>query len=268
VKIVALTTVYNERRVITAFLHHCAAQNIHVYLTDNSSTDNTVELARPFLGRHLIAIDTLPRPNGFDLPAILQHHTELAAVLDADWFVHLDADELLVSGHGHLSLHDAFEQADRLGFNAIHFMEYVFVPTQQTPEHTSEHFVQTMRWYYPFLPRIPHRLIAWKKQRHPVDLLSTGGHAVSFEGLRVYPRWLAMKHYICLNLEHALEKWGHMTFSPEMIRRGWGVRRCRITANSIAWPSEENLRTWISDDGLDPSFPEKSHRIFRPEYAQ
>lgn len=263
-KIVALITAYNEELYIEQALRHCAQQGISVYLINNNSTDRTETIAKAFLGKGLIGMETLPRPNGFDLPTILQRETELAATLDGDWFIHLDADEFLVSNHSQLTLCDAFEDADRRGFNAIHFMEYVFVPTAEHPHHEHPSFLETMRWYYPFLPRVPHRLIAWKKQPHAVDLLSSGGHVVAFEGMRIYPRWLAIKHYMFLSLDHALRKWGQMTFSPDMIRRGWGARRRQVNKDTLVLPPENELRVFSGDWALNPSFPERTHKVFRP----
>ncbi len=262
-KIIALMSVYNEEKYIAHVLRHCIQQGLFVYLINNSSTDRTEEIARQFAGKGILTIETLPRPDGFDLPAILKRETELAATLDGDWFIHLDADEFLVSGHADLSLHDAFADADRRGFNAIHFMEYVFVPTQEQPNHEHDQFLQTMRWYYPFLPRSPHRLIAWKRQPQPVDLVSSGGHAVAFPLRRIYPRWLAMKHYVCLSHEHACRKWVDLKFSTEMEARGWSANRRNLTRESIVFPPEKKLREYRGDAELDPSFPEKSHIIFK-----
>lgn len=263
-KIIALMSVFNEERYIASVLRHSIEQGLLVYLINNSSTDRTEEIARTYLGRGLVGIETLPRPDGFDLPAILQRETELAFTLDGDWFVHLDADEFLVSGHAGLSLRDIFRDADRRGFNAIHFMEYVFVPTREHPTHEHDRFLETMRWYYPFLPRTPHRLIAWKRQRQPVDLVTGAGHAVAFPGLRTYPRWPAMKHYVALSHEHACHKWVAQTFSPSMQARGWSTQRRALTPDQIGLPSEKDLREYRGDADLDPSFPRAAHLLFRP----
>lgn len=261
-KIVLLVTVYNEERHIKNFLAHHERQGLWVYLLDNESTDRTATCAQEFYGRNLLHIETLPRPHGFDLETILGREEELATELDADWFVHVDADEFLVSGQRDLSLLDAFRQADRLGFNVVHFMEYVFVPTREHPDHENGNYLETMRWYYPFLPRYPHRRIAWKRQKTPVDLVSSGGHAVNFPGLRMYPRWLAMKHYIALSHAHACTKWVRMDFNPRMMKRGWGVERSKLTPESIVFPSENILRLFTGDATLNPDRPEKKHLIF------
>src|SRR5918911_1328348 len=45
------------------------------------------------------------------------------------------------------------------------------------------YFWQTMRWYYPSLPRFPPRLNAGKRKAEPVGLAPSGGHRVRFPGL-------------------------------------------------------------------------------------
>ena len=65
-----------------------------VIVSDNGSTDDTAEIARRYLGHGLVGMESLKRPEYFSLQRVLTRKQELAATLDADWFIHHDADEI------------------------------------------------------------------------------------------------------------------------------------------------------------------------------
>jgi hypothetical protein len=113
-----------------------------------------------------------------------------------------------------------------------------------------------MRFYYPFVPSLPQRLNAWKRQEERVDLAWKGGHRVQFPGLRMAPRHLVMRHYLFLSVEHAVEKYlqrgGYVTSGLE---RGWHSWRARLDPERIALPRQSELRRYVSDDLLDRAEP-------------
>jgi hypothetical protein len=260
-RIVALIASHNERRFIGSCIEHLREQGVETYLIDNYSTDETVEIAERYLGRGLIGIETLPggEGNDFVLRTQLRRKEELARELEADWFIHLDPDEVrLPPPGGAATLAEELAVADRSGYNAANFLELTFLPTREAPDHDHGDFAQTLRTYYPLLPEFPHRLNAWKAGRE-VDLRSKGGHQVRFSGLRMYPRSFLMKHYLLLGREHAIEKFVRRDFDPEETARGWFSWRTRLSADGIRLPSESELRTTRSDDDLDPSNPSKYH---------
>src|SRR5207253_1721087 len=138
---VALLATYNEERFVGGCLKHLIGQGLDVYLLDNDSTDGTVGIAEQHLGRGLIAIERLSRSDGvFSLRAQLERKQELAATLAADWLLHLDADEIRLPPPGFATLAEAFADADRLGYNAINFLEFTFVPTREAPAHDHPQF--------------------------------------------------------------------------------------------------------------------------------
>jgi ABC-type molybdate transport system ATPase subunit len=107
-RIVALLAVYNEARFIGPCLEHLFRQGLQAYLIDNCSTDETVALAEPYLGRGLRGIETLPRNGTSDLGGRLRRKEQLATQLNADWFVHMDADEIRVPPHSYRTMAEAF----------------------------------------------------------------------------------------------------------------------------------------------------------------
>ena len=147
-RVVALLATYNEERFIDSSLRRLARHGVETYLIDNGSTDRTIEIAEAHLGDGLIEIEELPRSGTFSLPAILERKEQLAAAIDADWLIHLDADEARVPPRSDRSLADALAEADAAGYNAVNFLEYTFLPTVEAPDHDHPRFEQTMRHYY------------------------------------------------------------------------------------------------------------------------
>lgn len=163
----------------------------------------------------------MPRAGVFDLSAIMARKEQLAATLEADWFMHVDADEFHMAPRAGLSLVDAFGQVEALGENVVNFIEFCFVPTQAAPDHDHPDFQRTMHWYYMHQPDYPFLMRAWKKQATPVGLAASGGHALQFPGLRLHPQPFYMRHYLCLSSNHAARKYGGRMFPAEELSLGW-----------------------------------------------
>lgn len=278
-KIVAILASYNEQRFIRGCLDHYLRQGIDVYLLDNDSTDNTVEIAQQYLGRNLIAIERIPRNGMFQTQKILMRKEELADEIEADWLMHADPDEIRVAPNSTQTLAEAIAEVDKKGYNAVNFMEYTFLPVRESSDHDNAEFQKTMRWYYPFAQRHPHRLNAWKKQnrRWPgakaflrelvrnhrlppsVNLRDSGGHLVQFPGIKPYPVDFKLKHYIVLSLDHAIQKYVKKSYDPtETGAHGW---RATVKEHEFLLPSQSQMRLYTSDDELDPRNPLKEHLL-------
>lgn len=247
-KIIALIAARNERRFIVPCLEHVRAQGLHAWLLDNESTDGTAALVAPFLGGTVLGMETFPHAGGYRWTAILKRKEQLALELDADWFVHLDPDEFRCPPPWAATMHDAIAEADRRGFNAINFDEYCFIPSRESPDHDHPRFRETLRTYYPFAPRTPYRVNAWKKQRGRVDLATSGGHLVAFPGQRLFPESFPMRHYIALSREHAIEKYSRVYDAAEL-KNGWHGWRARHAAPDFELPPASKLNM---DDGIHP----------------
>jgi glycosyltransferase involved in cell wall biosynthesis len=256
---IALLATYNEERFIVGCLEHLLRQNVEVYLIDNCSTDKTVDLAKRYLGNGLIGIESMPRNGKFSLTSQLERKQQAIQTLQADWFMHVDADEIRLPPPGYGTLADAFAHVEKQGFNAVNFIEYAFVPTQESPDHDHADYQTTMRWYYPFLPSFPHRLNAWKSQACPIDLVSLGGHIVKFAGLRRYPTSFSMRHYLALSRSHALDKIVNRAIDSADLEKGWFRNRVNIEPEQLILPKQTDLRTYTSDDRLDAENPWTKH---------
>lgn len=260
-RVLAILATYNEERFIGVCLEHLFSQGVEAYLCDNQSTDNTVAVAARYLGAGLRGIEEIPRDGIFRWRQILHRKEALAAQLEADWFIHLDPDELPLPPRPGQTLAEALAEVDASGYNAVDFAEFAFVPTRESPDHDHPDFRRTMRWYYPFAPTPLHRVIAWKRQAQPVDLAMTGGHQAIFPDRRIYPHLFKLSHYLFLSPEHAVRKYVRKTYDPEELRDGWHGWRATITADTVRLPSQAELRTTHTDDDLDPSSPRTTHCV-------
>lgn len=262
-RVVALLAAHNEERFVGGCIAHLARNGVETYLIDNESTDATVEVARSFLGEGLAGIETMPRNGVYAWRPLLERKEELASTLRADWFVHLDADEIRQSPEPAITLADAIAEVDALGYDAVGFQEYTFVPTREAPDHDHPRFRETMQHYYAFSPGRPDRLNAWKRQPRRVDLATSGGHRVSFPELKLYPTPFPMRHYLYLSLEHAVEKYVERVYDDAELQVGWHTLRAALEPSAISLISQSELKESRREDDLDPSDPWSRHPLFQ-----
>lgn len=247
-RVIAILATYNEERFITDCLEHLFGQGVEAYLIDNCSTDRTVTIAQRYLNRGLIGIETFPRAGMFSSRPILKRKEQLASTLEGDWFMHVDADEIRLPPRSNLTLAQALAEVDAQGYNAVNFMEFTFIPKQESPDHDQPNFQQTMRWYYPFLPWFPHRLNAWKRQSDPVELSWSGGHCGRFPELCMYPESFRMRHYLFLSVPHAIHKYVEGRYDPEEVAARWYGWRAKSRPEMFKLPTQRELRSYITDD--------------------
>jgi glycosyltransferase involved in cell wall biosynthesis len=252
---------YNDELFIRSFLEHAFAHGLFVHVIDNCSTDATLEIVGEYLGRGVIELETFPRTGPFNWRSVLSRKEEVAIGLDADWVLHAAADEVQLPPRPSQRLADALAGVDKAGYNVVNFQEYTFVPTVEEPDHEHPRWHETMRRYYPFLPRFPHQLRAWKSQTIPVDIVSSGGHEVKFAGRRLYPESFPMRHYQFLSVPHAMRKYVERTYDPGEVEHGWHGWRATIRADQIRLPHQEQLRLYSGDESLDASKPWKKHAL-------
>jgi glycosyltransferase involved in cell wall biosynthesis len=204
-RVVAMMAMYNEQDIIVPSINGLLEQGAEVYLLDNWSTDRTVELAEGFLGRGVIAIERIPRdgPSGtFPYVSILARKAELATELVADWFLHVDVDEVRRSPWPGVSLRDALYHVDRAGFNAVDHTVLRFVPVDNGYV-DGANFERYFR-HFRFTFQQDFQVKAWRNERRPVALGS--GHRAAFAGRRVYPYNFVYKHYPIRSQAHGERK--------------------------------------------------------------
>jgi len=225
--VVAIIAAYNEADVIASVVRDLIDQGISVYFLDDGSTDGTIEAVEPYAGRGVIGIERLPsgRAGLFTWERILGRKAQLASEIDADWFIHHDADEFRESPWAGVPLKDAIQRVDALGYNAIDFASLDFRPT-----HDRFRAGDDARAAFPFYSESAAydkvQIRCWKKTDR-VDLASTGGHDARFEGRKVFPVRFLLRHYPIRGQSHGERKVfaeRQPRFVEEERARGWHVQ--------------------------------------------
>jgi hypothetical protein len=225
--VVALLAAYNEADIIRHVVSDLIDQGIHVYFLDDGCTDGTVKAVEPFVGRGVLGIERLPSgTDGFAWERILLRKSELAAELDADWFIHHDADEFRESPWAHLTLRSAIRQVDALGYSAIDFAGLDFWPVHDQFR-PGDDVRETFTFYSDFARHDRLQIRCWKKTAHAVDLASSGGHDATFPGRRVFPLRFILRHYPIRGQAHGERKVfreRRNRFLEHERARGWHVQ--------------------------------------------
>jgi len=233
-RVIALISAHNEGDVIYHVLGDLVLQGIEVYLINHCSTDNTVEEASKWLGKGLIHIENFPQDAGYpeaNKDEYIWHHIlrrkeELAAQLDADWYIHSDSDEFRESPWPGLTLKQAIQVADQCGYNALDFELLNFRPIDN-------HFVagtdvREALCYYEGCEDFNSRQIkAWKNLRAPVDIHQNGGHDINFAGRSVCPTNFILRHYPIRSQAHGEQKVFNerkKRFNTQERQVGWHVQ--------------------------------------------
>jgi hypothetical protein len=230
--VVAIVAAYNEADVIDHVVRDLIAQGVHVYFMDDGSTDDTVAVVERHLGRGVIGVEalneTLPDriPGKFEWRKILKRKAEVAAGLNADWFIHHDADEFRESWWLGEPLAESIRRVDQQGYNAIDFATLDFVPHDDCFQTGTD-----VRDAYPFFAPSADfnrlQIRCWKRTLEPIDLASTGGHEAIFPGRKVFPLRFVLRHYPIRSREHGERKIArerHPRFLDEERAAGWHVQ--------------------------------------------
>ncbi len=236
-RVVGLVGSYNEEDVIESFLQHTIAQGVEVVLIDNWSTDSTVERAARFVGKGLISIMKFPEggpSETHEFRAMLKRKEELAQQIEADWFIHLDPDEVRESPWPDVTIREALYRVQSEGFNAVDHTCAIFHPIGE--QYRSGETLRDQFSYFEFGTRPGHlvQIKVWKRQDELVDLAESGGHEVRFPGRRVYPFRFLLRHYPIRSQEQGQRKVFHERlprFSPVLRKRGWHIQYDNLARN-------------------------------------
>lgn len=253
-------------RTCEAYLARCfdamIEQGVGICVIDNDANAATRAIIERYRDRGVVHVEQYPYPGYFDWAGILQRKEELAQILDADWIMLWDSDEVREPPAAFASLREAFLHVDRKGYTAVNFSEFVFLPTDRQQDLTGRDYVAGLQHYYYFEPAANHRLTAWKNLGKPIDLQESAGHRVAFENCRVFPEPFVLRHYLFLSWDHGVEKYVRRTFSDEELARGWSVERARTTRETLRLPAPVDLTEYRGDGRWDRTAPRQRHLCF------
>lgn len=241
--ILAIIATRNERNYIARCIGYLIAQGIKVAVLDNDSTDGTYEEVSKFPRDNVVLVERYPYPGYYDWLGILRRKEQLREELDADWVIHHDCDEIMESPRFGESLADGIRRAARLGYDAVNFDEFVFVPENESVNYDGTNFRRTMRYYYFFEPT-PFRLIRAFRNDPAYSNIASGGHRIDTSNIKIYPANFVLRHYICLSWEHARQKYLKRVYSREEVSEmGWHGNRVTINERNLVLPKRDSLET-------------------------
>lgn len=259
-KISAIISAHNAALTLAAVLQHWHANGVQVHMIDHGSSDGTGTIIEQFVGAPVVEVRRIPFDGVFRWRQLLELKEEVLASIDADWVLHVDADEIYESPIPGESVRGMIERLSELGFDVIDCDEFVFVP--QSVVSAPANFVKEMRDYYYFAPpnRALHR--AQRLGNATADWSQTGGHRLSLENRRLATERLRMRHYIGLSQNHLKSQYLGRVFDGGELRAGWHRNRVPITPDFIVEVDRSKLHN-LDRDGLRTDAPETSHLIFR-----
>ncbi len=244
--VVAIIPVYNESNILEQTLQHFVDQGIEFYIIDNWSTDNSIEIAKQFIGKGLVGWEKFPqseRPEYYQWEHILTRIQQLGGELDADWIILNDADVYRKTPWENIDLRRAIFMVDQAGYSAIDSTPITFRPVDngfRAGDNPQSYFR-----YFEFCKK-PCQFLQikiWKKQKVAVNLADSGGHEVRFEHRKVFPFKFLHKHYPILSAEHGNRKILNERkprYSPQEKRKGWHT-------HYEAFNKKEDFK-WLGED--------------------
>jgi glycosyltransferase involved in cell wall biosynthesis/SAM-dependent methyltransferase len=201
-----LIATFNEADVIECVSEHLIENGIELYVIDNHSTDGTPEILRKYEGRGLVGIETYPAgaaEGTVSWQEILDRKLAVAQELQADWYIHHDADEIRWGPWAGLSLCESFGRVDRAGFNAVDFRLLNFPPVDNCFEAGGD-----LRSYFDQCEDAPDydrvQVKAWKAG--PRRRLELGGHEIQFADRKIFPVRFLLCHYPIRSQQHGERK--------------------------------------------------------------
>lgn len=259
-KLSAILAIRNEEAYLANCLRHLVRNEVDYLIIDNDSTDGSAEIYhRKEFSANLINVVTLPYTGEFSLRAQLRLKMAVIETVEADWVLHVDADEMPHSYRQDETLKEAISRLDAGGANVVNFEEFVFLPLDGN--YASDiHGFPDIRHYYFFAPRPLRLMRAWRKA-NGFSLLEGGGHTLDGHEICVASESLALRHYIVLNQQHAYRKYTARTFAAAELADGWHRIRAGQPEAAFRFPVPDALKRLenVNDCDLDRSAPWAAH---------
>lgn len=232
--ICAIISARNETLYLQRLLPLLAKQRIDVAIIDNESDAESRDLYSMHSGNPVVAVKSVPYKGYHSLTDLLEAERELSASLTHDWIVHHDADEIMEHSEPGLTLRDAIEEADKQGYNALNFDEFVFLPEPGQDYTGRDYYAESLRYYF-FQPS-RHRLNrAWKRAAN-LNNSQSAGHRLQGKDVSISPINHILRHYITLGQDHVRRKYLDRSFDSRDLKQGWHLSRQGFTDDNLRLP--------------------------------
>lgn len=245
----AILATFNEADIVVESVRKLIAGGLEVFVIDNGSTDRTLELLNPLVGKGVVDIRTVRfHEDGreiYDWTSILRMKEDLSKTLGFDWYLHVDADEIRYAPWPGLSLREGLDRVDHSGYNLVNFKLFNFRLTHDIA--ASDDFERDMPAYSAGEYFNQYQVKAWKAHRD-IDIVANGGHIARRPDGKIYPVRFIHKHYPVRSLEHGRRKIlqeRKQRFSVAEKQRGWHVQydqMADVSAQDVFWPAVKLAR--------------------------
>ena len=261
VQVVAIMMARNCAPTLARVLQHLDENEIPVVYIDHASSDGSEKLTKNFLRRPIIRTVHEPYAGYFSLTRQLEIKRQIIEASEAEWILHVDADEIIEAPSSDENLRQFIERIDRSGYDVIDAQEFVFPPRNEAENFEGSDFVQTMRHYYYFSPprRTLHRI--FRRSYATEHWLKSGGHALHVSADKVSPEKLRLRHYIGLSLNHLRRQYLGRVFSGAELQRGQHGNRVPPHQGFIRAPDNAKLHN-LDQIGWSVDKPKSEHLIF------
>ncbi|PZO73933.1 MAG: hypothetical protein DI629_19200 [Mesorhizobium amorphae] len=251
----AIIAAYNEADVIGEAVEDLIEQGCDVHVLDNQSTDGTADILRSLASRHEGRLGTEVFPGNEhragDLHAILSRKEEIAQRNPGRWILHTDADDIRRSCFKGTNFARALEIARHCGANRVGYTMINFRPMagDDPPDNSMRSFYR--RFQFGDKPGHFLKVATWFQGTEKVDLAGSGGHSVTFGGMRDFPYKLLLHHYPLRSAAHARRKIfvdREERWAAERATRGWHTHYDGLVpGDAFAWDE-------ASTHGYDENF--------------
>ncbi len=249
--ICAIIAVRNEYPYLKILLPYLAAQDIDVVIIDHGSNDGSERLFKEFKDNPVIRLEQVPYSGFFSLSDQLSIKAKIISEVDHDWIIHHDADEIMEHSRPGSSLRDAIFEAEEYGSNVINFDEFVFLPEKHGDYFHRDYYRELLRYYF-YEPHGNRLNRVWKRDCRFKNL-TTGGHIIKGEGVKVFPGNHILRHYIVLSERHAKSKYLNRTFDEKDSEYGWHRNRIGILESNLGMPGEHEF-LYSLENNISKSF--------------
>lgn len=261
-KLTALLTIKNEEYYLKYCIENLIKQGFEIYLIDNGSIDNSLEIARKYLHKGIVKIDYIDTGGVFKLEEILKFEENIANSYDSDWFMHCDADEIRLPHRPFKTIKDALIKVESLGYNAVNFHLFNFMP-EDGKSYIGKNYEDEMKYYYFHSSEPFSQIKLWKKTENLISFGTSGGHRVFFENMKIYPNPFILKHYIFLSKQHAIDKYTKKSeYSQKEVQEyGWHGFRANFDEKRFHLPRKSQLKK-LTNNIFDISDPTPEHLFY------